>query len=42
MATEREALAAMLVVHANAAREAALVAAQEEVAMEAECVAEKA
>jgi hypothetical protein len=42
MAAEREALAAMLVVRANAAREMALVAAQEEVVMEAERVAEEA
>jgi hypothetical protein len=42
MAAEWEALAAMLVVRANAAREAALMAAQEKVAMEAERVAEEA
>jgi hypothetical protein len=42
MAAEREALAAMLAVHANAAREAARVAAQEEAGHEAVRAAEEA
>jgi hypothetical protein len=42
MAAEREALAAMIVVRANATREVARVAAQEEVARVAACVAEAA
>jgi peroxiredoxin len=42
MAAEREALAAMLVVRANAAREATRVAAEEEAARVAACAAEAA